>query len=549
LASLHMAQHPFIASNKTLISVRNGIERIKSGIFTENDVRELMLDLREASTYISNQLSKETNEFTALIKIFIDVCDFIVHPDRDDGVIEENVRRHVRKLHAAVESSTVEDFINIPVEGVLNANKVVLGMAGIAYFLLSSVDKSLSTDYFISLQDHQAEVALCIMSILQGMTIDLRENEGSAALQLYPYGGIYRVYCQIINSRIEREARDRTGGAGRVFLGFPIMISTVSSSDASEPDFLYETTPFPIFETYRENGRELKLRVLQDFGGFSDILKEADEIPFIAYKKLSMQCKALTRVYEGVFNESDIKIILIGLRDHINLISNKVRNIQNAPKGIKFGLPYLVDIAHSIAHPGVRTQGPIRNYIKNIDKEMAKSLKKMSHQKVLSIDAETKIVNIALPPSIKTLSAYELTISFLSFLPDLFPFNLDTKKLAEQGSDIELCLLSILNYMQFPLLDETREQRPPHDVRHGYLAFHTWNGMHHIYAGVSNSLYGQALGRESRKEKMDKPFINILPVFNSSRPVADGLVFDARNPMVLVAERNISGKLNLIVRK
>lgn len=544
-----MAQHPFVISDKTLVSVRVGIERIKSGLFTESDIRELILDLREPSTYMWSRLSSKGDWFTELIKNLIDVGDFIAHPNRDNGQIEENVRRHVRKLYAAVESSTWEDFRNIKVKVNINANELVLAMAGIAHFCLTAVDKSLDANYFQPLQEYQSDVALCIMSLLQGATIDLKDNEGSAALQLYPYGGTYRVYCQVLNSRIEREARDRIGGKGRVSLGFPIMTSTVPSSKSEESDFSYEATPFPIFETYREDGRGLKLRVLQDFGAFAGHLQEIEKIPFIFHKNLSVQCKALTRVYEGVFDEADIKTLLIGLRDNINYISNITRKMQDAPSGIKSGLPYLVDIAHSIAHPGVRSQGPIRSYIKNVDKEMAKALKLMPHQKVIYHDFETKTINLASPPRIKALSGYDLTIAFLTFIPNLFPFDLDVTKLAEQSADIELCLLSILHYMQFPLLDEVAETRTSGDVRQGYLAFHSWNGGHHIYAGVSNSLYGQVLGKSPKKEIRDKPFKNIFTVFNSSRPATDGLIFDARNPVVLITERDISGKLILVARE
>ena len=125
---------------------------------------------------------------------------------------------------------------------------------------------------------------------------------------------------------------------------------------------------------------------------------------------------ALGRIYDDTFNEDDIRNLLLGMRDRLNLVTSQTRQMQNAPPGIRHGLPYLVDIAHSIAHPELKDQGPIRSYVKGSDSQMAKAFKKMPRHRVFSTDQDTKTVNIALPPTIKPLKAYDLTIAFMTIL-------------------------------------------------------------------------------------------------------------------------------------
>ncbi len=268
---------------------------------------------------------------------------------------------------------------------------------------------------------------------------------------------------------------------------------------------------------------------------------------YINPKHLVLMHLALSRIYEGTFDEGDIKNLLLGMRDCLQEASLKSRQMQSAPAAIRLGLPYLVDIAHSIAHPEMKDQGPIRNYVKSADFQMAKALKKMPRHRIFSTDEQSKTINIALPPAIKPLKAYDLTIAFLSFLPEIFPEAIELDTVAKQGSDIEICLLSLLHYMQLPLLDDPVEQENPNELRHGYLAFHTWQGSHHIYAGVVNSHYGNVLSGGSNQNARAKPFINVLPVFNSAVPADGDLTFDARNPAILFAERGASEKLVLKV--
>ena len=272
--------------------------------------------------------------------------------------------------------------------------------------------------------------------------------------------------------------------------------------------------------------------------------KSSAEARYLNPKHLFTISAALRKLLDGDFDEGDVKILLLALRDNLQRISINSRQLHDAPPSIKHGIPFLADIAHSIAHPELKDQGPIRSYVRSMDEQMAKALSKMLRQKILSTDDQSRTVNIALPPALKPLSAYDLTIAFLSLLPDAFPFQVQHDQLAKHAADIELCILSIVHYLQLPLLDGPSNGKRPEELRHGYLAFHTWDGSHRLYAGVVNSLYEKVLskGAESRREK---PFINVFPVFNSTRPVGNEVHIDAKIPAILFAIRTESGVLAL----
>lgn len=237
----------------------------------------------------------------------------------------------------------------------------------------------------------------------------------------------------------------------------------------------------------------------------------------------------------------DVRELLIGMRDDLSSIADKTKGVSTPQDSIKFGIPYLADIAHSIAHPHQKSQGIIRSYVRNTDTQMAKAVVRMRHQKLLKIDPVRKTADIEMPPAIKALSAYDLTQAFLMMLPRLFPFQLPMKNLCRHAMDIELCILSILHFVQLPSLDDTESDRP----RQARLAFHTWKGAHNLYVCVKNSRYFAAIGADLGVVP-DGQNVSMFPVFNSIRSAADEPSMDARFPSVVFACRDEQGVLRLI---
>lgn len=250
--------HTHVLNRKLLHSVRKNIEQLKSGSFDERNVKELLIDLREIAR---KHLTKETNEFTKQIKDFVDICDFIPHTNRDRGTIEKNICDYVKTLHEELSSTTIDKSLLVPNINAINADKVVNAMLAFAYFVLSSGDKSITQEYILDVFKYKDDIALCLLSLLQDSKIDLKEDEGAAILFILPFEGRYRLYCQVLNSRIEREARERTSGTGTLILAFPVMFSFTPCIDdiPSEPP---QGIP-KVFETFRDAENKLRMRAIQ----------------------------------------------------------------------------------------------------------------------------------------------------------------------------------------------------------------------------------------------------------------------------------------------
>lgn len=262
---------------------------------------------------------------------------------------------------------------------------------------------------------------------------------------------------------------------------------------------------------------------------------------YVNPKHLAQMELTLRKVYNSTFDEGDIKMLLLGLRDHLQK-AEKESHKRGAPREIQIGLPYLVDLADSIAHPEMKNQGRIRSHIKSTDSQIAKALARMPTQKIHSINQAKKIIDIEIPPAIKTVSAFDIAITFITFLSHCF--SADFQKIHDRGADIEVCLLSMLHFMQFPQLDDAVQKTDSHS-RQAYLALHTFNGFHHINAVVLNSDYKNLLDQSTLQSSHHPSPTNVFQVFSSSVPAEIGMNFNALTPEIVFATRDPSGKIAL----
>jgi hypothetical protein len=259
---------------------------------------------------------------------------------------------------------------------------------------------------------------------------------------------------------------------------------------------------------------------------------------YVSPKHLAQMIDALHKLYQGTFEELDVRQLLLGVREYSSLVAEASKQDQSAPSTAKIGMRYLADIAHAIAHPELKSRGPLRDYVKNTDEQMAKSHRRMPSRRVVEVDTNTKTIHLSMPPAIKPLPIYDVVISFFVALDDLFPFEVDASRLAAQAADVELCFFSILHFTQLPNLDG------PDGSRHGYLAIQTWNGRYQLYAGVTGSKFEDVLVDRSENRR-DPPFTNVFPVFNGLTDREATMVLDARLPSCFFATRNEEGRLQL----
>ena len=138
-----------------------------------------------------------------------------------------------------------------------------------AYLYPSSFDPKISIDVFLKIHSKLDEIGLCIASLLQDSVIRLKNDRGTAALLLLSHRGFYRLYCQVFNSRIHTDAITRTKGAGRIIIGFPVMVTGYPDNQSivrpTSPEVFFDqrsATPGTAYETFRGINSELLLRPL-----------------------------------------------------------------------------------------------------------------------------------------------------------------------------------------------------------------------------------------------------------------------------------------------
>jgi hypothetical protein len=257
----------------------------------------------------------------------------------------------------------------------------------------------------------------------------------------------------------------------------------------------------------------------------------------------------LDRVHAGTFDEVDIQGLLLGAREYSSFVQEQARCVGAdkellSQPGLR-GLELLSDVADSIAHPEARHQGLLRTYLRNTDRQMASSFKRMSRHRFLGFEqspgADTGTFHIALPPGIKVLSTYDLTSAFFLMVSELVPWEIDIERVAQFADDIQLCLFTILHLTQLPDLD-------PEDIdskRYGYLALQSWAGRFHVYAGVLDSIYARAMGCKRPTEVTLRDRISIFPVLNGEKSCDGFPHLDARAPRLWAARRDSQGALRL----
>lgn len=258
-----------VLSRKTKVNVERAIGKILSGTFTESTIKELMIDLRELSRDFPRIGLSDPMFIKSSIE-FVEICDFLVHSNRNKGVFETKIREHAERMADALASGDELLWQGVSkVKPAGNIDQIITGMLSAAFLLLSSFDKSLNNDLLKRVYIKKTEISLCIISLLQDSIINLKGDRGHAILNILTFRGFFRLYCSIHDSRIHKEAKARTSGTGRLAIGFPVLVTDAIDSDHilphSAPDFVMGSNIFKaptVFETFRAPSGRLCLRPL-----------------------------------------------------------------------------------------------------------------------------------------------------------------------------------------------------------------------------------------------------------------------------------------------
>jgi len=249
----------FPLSRKIKIAIERNLKALVDKTYTESTIKELLIDLREIGKRIKHSSGEGPEMFDRAFSDFIDVCDCIAHSNRIKGVLEENIRRHVEKIAATLEEGGNRPFSDVSAVGrVLNGDAIVAAMLSTIFLYLSTYDKDFDRDQLLPVFEDKADISLCIISLLQDSTIALKQGHGHALLHVLDHEGQYRLYCQVLGSSIERDARARTGGTGRLILGFPAILTNARNIDGL---CFNQSDEIPkLIETYRGDDGRLHAR-------------------------------------------------------------------------------------------------------------------------------------------------------------------------------------------------------------------------------------------------------------------------------------------------
>lgn len=245
----------FILSRKIKMALDKNLRLIMEDRFSEESIKELLIDLREVAKLINN--SDSTNSANERIKksiqLFIDVCDTIAHQNRDRGVLKDYIVHNFSLIENSFKTDILEkEKMRSP----FSSDAIVSSLVGMIYFYGSKSD----TDFLINIEEvikRKDDIALCILSLLQDTVIDL-DNECKAFLYLECYEGKYILSCSILNSQTQRDARERTGGEGSVVFNFPIIKTNAVCDKKFKVDQYTSNTPF-VLKVVRDDKGKFKV--------------------------------------------------------------------------------------------------------------------------------------------------------------------------------------------------------------------------------------------------------------------------------------------------
>jgi hypothetical protein len=261
----------YVLSRKVKASIERCLFDIFEGRFAEPTIKELLVDLRELAFQFPTGKGDEP-KLDQAITDFVDVCNFVAHPNKDRGNIAKRIKTHAEKIADAIAKGGDEVASEIlAVEHIIHGDTIVAGMLGFAFRYLSSFKKDIQRDSLLPAWERRNDIALCIISILQDATIRLKNEKWSAHLHVVSYEGYYRLYCSILGSRVDQDARARTGGTGHVVIGFPVIVTGALDIDGVLPkatgllSILPDVTQLhPIVETYRRPDGSLHVRAIEN---------------------------------------------------------------------------------------------------------------------------------------------------------------------------------------------------------------------------------------------------------------------------------------------
>jgi len=274
---------PLVLSRKLAISIKRNLKLLIDRTYGEDTIKMLLIDLREfllEYIYQSARNNKTKNEvFDPLFKDLRDICDCIAHSNRDRGVIEENIRSHIKKIIDALDAGN-KTWDNVgKVDKLINGDSVVGALVSIINLFILKTNSTIERDQLIQIFHDKSNISLCIISLLQDIVVELENKKDLAILHVRERDGTYRLYCNVFVSLDGRVSNIQSGRPGYFTIGFPVIITSAKNIDGlhfyeqdTEVNFAkdwsaikHRDEPPPLIETYRGEDKKLHVKFVEDF--------------------------------------------------------------------------------------------------------------------------------------------------------------------------------------------------------------------------------------------------------------------------------------------
>lgn len=230
-----------VLSRKINLTINRNLQSIMEDSFSEREIKELLVDLRQlARQFISNisldSVNKDIHEekYLKQIKLFVDICDSIAHPNRDRGFLRDKIIENLQSIQAHLNSGEIK------FEKAIVADSIVGALLGMINLYIISFDKNFYFD-IKKIYSRKDGIALCIISLLQDvvvMRLCLKKDHDnkecvsctSASLYFEKYEERFILSCHVVKPKISYNRQQLNLGQESVSFNFPLIMTNFKAN-------------------------------------------------------------------------------------------------------------------------------------------------------------------------------------------------------------------------------------------------------------------------------------------------------------------------------
>lgn len=147
-----------------------------NNFFTERNIKELMIDLREYAKYLrnlpNNTSRPKPKNHNRYLNAFIEICDCVAHVNRSQGVLEKVIRINIE----ALKRINSKRELNMIIESIFDINSAISGLIIVLQSYISIYGINTKEDDNNKIINSYNDISLCIISLLQNCFIKPKDN-------------------------------------------------------------------------------------------------------------------------------------------------------------------------------------------------------------------------------------------------------------------------------------------------------------------------------------------------------------------------------------